>query len=211
MKKSIMLMVAIILTSALSAQEKKDDQETFFGGKDVTFGGYGGPEIRVTQINKEPGLIVGGRGGVIISHVLSIGGAGYGLVTTHPIKNYFNSSSSDTTVYFRMGYGGLLVSCFFEPSRKIHVTTNLVIGAGGAAYTRSWGLMNNHSWGSGDFESTAFFIMEPTVGVEFNIFSFFRIEANAGYRYTYGIDLSRTKSSDVNGLSAGLTFKFGKF
>jgi len=61
------------------------------------------------------------------------------------------------------------------------------------------------------YESSAYFIFEPQLGMEINVVKVFRIELTAGYRFISGLELSRTKSSDLSGFSGGIAFKFGSF
>jgi len=60
-------------------------QETLFDGKGYSSGGYGGLEFKGTSIKDRAALLVGGRGGWIISNTFSIGLGLYGLTTTHEV------------------------------------------------------------------------------------------------------------------------------
>lgn len=70
----------MILASAALAQE-----ETLLGAADVEHGGYGALVVRFTSVNGELGVLVGGRGGCIVNHSFSLGGAGYGLANKYPL------------------------------------------------------------------------------------------------------------------------------
>ncbi|MBS4000680.1 MAG: hypothetical protein KGZ71_09375, partial [Desulfobulbaceae bacterium] len=60
-----------------------DGHETLFGGDSVTWGGFGAPEFKFSEVNGDFALYIGGRGGVIINNSFIIGLAGYGVVTSH--------------------------------------------------------------------------------------------------------------------------------
>ncbi|MBI5324668.1 MAG: hypothetical protein HZB41_05265 [Ignavibacteriae bacterium] len=140
MKKILLFMIALIVIYPLSAfsletRQDTDDTETLFGSGEITHGGYGAPELKLTQIQGEMGLLVGGRGGWIINSTFSIGGGGYGLVTSHKISNY--KPPFDTAAYLRVGYGGIFFEYINSSNKLIHFTVNTLIGAGGASYTRS--------------------------------------------------------------------------
>lgn len=75
MKYALFLLFAII-TLPVFAQE-----QTLIGSGEIENGGFGGPVVKVTSINGESAVFVGGRGGWIINHTFVLGGAGYGLVT----------------------------------------------------------------------------------------------------------------------------------
>jgi hypothetical protein len=199
--------------SLLASDGNSRNEETLFGGGEIRHGGYGGPEMKVSQINGNTALFLGGRGGWIINGTFSIGLGGYGLVTNHTISNYF---LKDTACYLRVGYGGLFLNYTNESDKLIHFTINALIGAGGAAYTRSW----DYSWdwhndddcdGKWSYEHSAFFIFEPGVGIELNLTGWMRVEAGASYRFVSNLDLSRTTNKDLSGLSGNLIFKFGSF
>jgi hypothetical protein len=70
----MIMIVLCTFTVSVAAQE-----ETLFKG-DIQTGGFGGPVIKLTRINDQGALMVGGRGGWIINHCLALGGGGYGIV-----------------------------------------------------------------------------------------------------------------------------------
>jgi len=205
-------LLAFIFISA-SYFALSQEQETLFGSGEVTWGGYGAAETKFSTMNNQFALLVGGRGGVIINHSFTLGIGGYGLVTSHKISNYkvYDPYSFDSIPYLRVGYGGLHLGLALEPSRLVHITGSVLIGAGGAAYTREY---NYNQWDNNDwktYNSSAFFVLEPNIGVELNLTSFMRLEASASYRYVSGLDLPATANSDIGGPSGTLSIKFGKF
>ena len=212
----VLLLIALIFAPAYSQETntQADEPKTLFGGKPLKSGGYGCPELKLTPINGNLGLMVGGRGGWIINSTFSIGGGGYGLVTNHKIDNYFKNTTNDTNVYLRVGYGGLYLSYINNSNEIIHFTVNALIGAGGAVYTPSYSSMVQHDsfgFNNSPYENSAFFVFEPGVGIEVNLLKFFRIELGASYRYISGLELTRTTSANLSGLSGNLAFKFGSF
>jgi hypothetical protein len=215
MKKIILFIVLIAFSINVFSKEDQEEQ-SLFGGDKVKVSGFGGPEVKFSQINKEFAVLVGGRGGVIFNSVVNVGMGGYGLVTspktTYKIKNL---NTNDTLATLRVGYGGLILGYTNSSNDLIHFTMNILIGGGGATYTDSWLKMNHNNNNdynfSNTYESSAFFVAEPFLGAELNVTSFFRIEANAAYRFVSMLDLPNTTNSDLSGFSGGLIFKFGKF
>lgn len=215
MKKFVLLLIAVMLvypitTQALELKQDKDESETLFGNGEITYGGYGAPELKLAQFQDELGLMVGGRGGWIINSSFSIGGGGYGLVTSHQIKNY-PTNYDDSSAYLRVGWGGLFMEYINSSDKLIHFTVNTFIGAGGASYTKSMHDGMNYGNDGWAYESTPFFIVEPGATIDLNVAKFFRISLGASYRFVSGVELSRTANKDMSGPSANLTFKFGKF
>jgi hypothetical protein len=211
MKKLLVVFAVLAMTvPALALKTRADEIETLFDSKEFKSGGYGAPELKYTQINGEPGLMVGGRGGWIVNSTFSIGLAGYGVTTSHTIKNYF---APDSAAYLRVGYGGLFLNYTNSSDKLLHFTINALIGAGGATYTNSWNNMfdQDHDWNMHNYETSAFFVFEPGAGVEVNLTKWFRIEMGASYRIISGVELSRTANKDLGGFSGNLAFKFGSF
>jgi len=190
-----------------------DKHETLFGNGEVTWGGYGAPEIKFSTVNGEFALFLGGRGGVIINNSFIIGLAGCGVVTSHKLDDYFIPGLPDTNAYLRMGYGGLHLGYIINPYEIVHITTSLLIGGGGALYTRAYSQSEPDYWDKHRFtyESSPFMIIEPGIGAELNITKFMRFEVGASYRIISFLDLPKTKESDISGLSGYISFKFGKF
>lgn len=210
MKKILLSLIFLSASYFAFAQE----QETLFGSGEVTWGGYGAAETKFSTMNNQMALLVGGRGGVIINHTFTLGIGGYGLVTSHKIDNYKISDPylTDSIPYLRVGYGGLHLGLAIEPNRLVHITGGVLIGAGGAAYTREYTYNhweNDHNWKT--YNSSAFFVLEPHIGVELNLTNFMRLEASGTYRYVSGLDLPVTSNSDIAGPSGTISIKFGKF
>jgi hypothetical protein len=55
------------------------------------------------------------------------------------------------------------------------------------------------------------YMVEPSINMDININSWVRIGFGASYRYSMGLDITEISSSDLNGFSGLLIFKFGSF
>ena len=216
MKKIFLAMILTILATTAYAQEV--EHETLFGYEDVRIGGYGGPEVKFTNFNNDFGVLVGGRGGILVNSVFTLGIAGYGVVTSHPVENYSVKPTpwypADSSVYLRMGYGGLHLGFVIEPNKLVHITAGVLVGAGGAAYTSAYwhdDFDDDFDYDNRTYESSAFFIAEPQLGAELNLLKFMRMEVSASYRFVSGLKLPNTENKDLSGFSGGIMFKFGKF
>lgn len=207
------ILTAILSLLMSSTALSNDDHETLFGDGEVTWGGFGGPEVKFSTINGEFATFVGGRGGVIINSSFIVGIAGYGVVTSHELDNYFISGYADSSAYLRVGYGGLYLGYVINPLKIAHITTGLTIGGGGAMYTRAYYQPEEDYWDKHKFtyESSPFMIIEPAIGAELNITKFMRVEIGASYRFITFVELPQTVNSDIAGFSGYLIFKFGKF
>lgn len=182
--------------------------ETLISGP-VESGGFGGPMVKLTTINGENAVLVGGRGGWIINRTFVIGGGGFGLVTN------VNAKTPDATgqKYLELGYGGLDLEYIRSSNELVHFSMNLLIGGGGVAY-------KEEEMSTGHREMDGFFVLEPGIHVNLNVTQFFRIALGATYRYVTGVDtpvdssgmrIPLTSNADLSGPSAVLTLEFGKF
>jgi hypothetical protein len=179
----------------LFAQE--DEAETLLSGE-IDHGGFGGPVVKFGNIYDESAVMIGGRGGWIIDHFLSLGGGGYGLVTeitTRPEE------------FLLMGYGGFEMEFIIASNRIVHSTIGTLVGAGGfSSHDR-----NFDSDVDTENQGDAFFVMEPSVNAELNVARFMRVNAGVSYRYTDGADKYGITDTDLSGLNAVITLKFGAF
>ncbi|MBN2519167.1 MAG: hypothetical protein JXB17_01575 [Bacteroidales bacterium] len=212
MKKIVYLMALLISTICYAQEyeeevhmdeEENDEIMTLF--KSNTNGGFGGVSIIYSEINGQDGIFLGGRGGWIIGHGLSIGFGGCG---------YFNSTDFDTAGIRNSlagGHGGMYIEPILFPRFPVHLCLPVFVGAGGISYIE----YDNDRPYSDDpgniIESDGYFIAEPGVELEFNMLKHFRMTAGVYYTYTSKIQLDNVKGDPLDNLKYGITFKFGKF
>jgi hypothetical protein len=195
MKTIIVLFLLLLGIFPAVAQE-----QTLISG-DIESGGFGGPMLKVTSLNGENALMIGGRGGWIINHAFVLGGGGYGLVTRVKAK-----VTDSTHQYMDMGYGGMDIEYIASSDDLLHLSMGLLVGGGGVGYrNESDNSFNNHR------NMDSFFVLEPSVHANLNVTPFFRIAAGVSYRYVTGLTSSISTSADLSGPTALLTFKFGTF
>ena len=175
--------------------------QTLIGG-DIEHGVFGGPALKVTQFHDDVGVMIGGRGGWIINHTLSIGAGGYGQID--------DVDSPVTDRYLNVGYVGGIVEFIILSDRAIHLSVNALIGVGGVNHLDKGRKAEDRYWGWHD-QSDGFFVAEPGVDLMSNVTKSFRAGVGVSYRHVNGIDSEGLSDSDISGLSATVTFKFGKF
>lgn len=180
-------------------------QETLIDGS-VDFGGYGGPFLQFTSVNKQFGLLVGGGGGVILDHTISLGAAGYGLV-----NDVTETTAPASTPYLNLAYGGVYLQYTHHSDALLHATAGILIGAGGISFRRDVVDMGTGSQNGRDTLNDAFFVVEPSVEGELNVTKYFRIAVGGSYRFVSGVSLYGLGNDDISGPSARLMFKFGSF
>lgn len=210
----VFLFAMLVFCNPTFAQEQKEGEiRTLFGNNDkISHGGYGALLINYSQFDDKDVILVGARGGWIINHGIAIGLGGYGFANQINYKNLQIGDQNYNDYFLSGGYGGLLIEPILFPQHPVHISLPVLIGGGGAAYVNNdWYDYNNNSWEYYTIDSSPFFVIEPGIEIEFNMVKFMRIGLGAYYRYTSGLDLVKTDEHILDGFSAGLSLKFGKF
>ena len=109
-KKLTLFLFFFILAISLWAEETPEETGTEEPKKS---GGFGGPVLKVTQINDVFGLLVGGRGGWVYKHKYAIGGGFYGLLRDIEVE-VPDASERD----FEFAYSGLELEYIVAPRSR---------------------------------------------------------------------------------------------
>ncbi|MCF8366532.1 MAG: hypothetical protein K9H16_12165 [Bacteroidales bacterium] len=221
MKKTVLSILFAFAAMATFAQDKAQPQEmrTIFGGQNdrIAHGGYGALNVEYGQIDGKDAVLVGGRGGWIINHrlVLGLGGKGIASTVSYPYEDA--GSLFNEKYYLNGGYGGFLIEPIIAPFSPVHVSFPVLIGGGGVAYSLQYKYQNN--WDNSYWETidaSAFFVVEPGMEINLNLVKFMRISFGGYYRFTSGLALEdpfgeKAPKDLIDGFSAGVSLKFGKF
>ena len=194
--KYALFLLFVIITLPVFAQE-----QTLIGAGEIENGGFGGPAVKVTIINGETAVLIGGRGGWIINHTFVLGGAGYGLAT-----NVHAKKTDSIHQFIHMGYGGLDLEYIASSNDLIHFSLELLIGGGSIGFKdENEDIFDNHR------TTESFFVLEPSAHANLNVTHFFRIAGGISYRYINGLESPLSTNTGLSGLSVVLSLKFGKF
>lgn len=189
------------------------------GGKDLHHGGWGAPTVHYTRLLDQDALLVGGRGGWLIDHRVTIGFAGHGLVTSVANKAYDShlieqGEALQRNSSLEMGYGGLFIEPVIGYRSPVHVALPLIVGAGGVTYGySSWRPQDptHYTRDHDRYDAQAFFVVEPGVELQFNVIPLVRVGLGASYRYTSDLELPATAKDALHGINAGFSIKVGRF
>jgi hypothetical protein len=223
MKKLIAIFSALFLVATLGLAQEQPDQniKTIFGGPNVqSIGGYGALSFGYTKVDNQDALLMGGRGAVVINHGFALGLGGQGFIT-QPVHDPFLMDDYE----YAGGYGGLYIEPIVGWRNPVHLSFPILIGAGGIGYVRHWGEYEDDYYSSNyDEDSYAFFVIEPSVELEFNVVKFMRLALTASYRYTSDVKLNYKErmgasysgkaigpTDMLRGFNFGMVMKFGKF
>jgi hypothetical protein len=190
------LIAICFLLSATAVSAQKD--ETMFSDLD-RIGGWGAPIIEYTNLNKDVNVVSGG-GGALVLNDFYLGGYGMGTAT-------FNADIGDNEETLKFKHGGFWIGYTPLQHRVVHPYTSVKLGWGKANYK-----LTDFNDKELDSERSSVFVTTPEVGLEVNVFSFFRIAATASYRWVNGFDTTGGfKNDDLSSFGATLTLRFGGF
>ncbi|MEM9885275.1 MAG: hypothetical protein AAF849_05225 [Bacteroidota bacterium] len=193
MKHLMVSFVLLLTVSSLSAQRDR----TLFSGNNRT-GFFGAPIFEYYDFGEGGDFeVASGGGGALILGDFFIGGYGLGDINLIEIIE-------EERANIDLGHAGLWFGA--TPFQQSALHPYLSVRAG---------------WGAADIEiddnnfsyNDRFFIISPEVGLEVNVFRWFRIAATAGYQWYNGLDDTAQFGNeiDLNNLRAGLTLRFGAF
>lgn len=214
--KKVLLIIAVVMTvlgaEAQTNYGRNGDMQTIFG-QDRSFGGFIGFNSRLTELNKQDALMVGGELSMVFGHSLNIGVAGYGLVTD---VTAVNLSEENQNLFYEMGYGGLLIEPVFMSKRAVHFTVPLLFGAGGIGESKiryfDVDQIDDPDFGDPTFlNNDVFLVFEPGLNLELNLLRFVRIYGGVSYRIIGDVDLPNTDVERLGGFSGNVGLRFGWF
>lgn len=190
--KNLILIFALSLTSfSLFGQQ----QETLFG-KSRVVGAFGGPFVEYNFANDNTQVSVGGGGAVIVGDFF-LGGYGMGSTGQQWIDNV-------EPYEIDLGHGGFWIGGTYPSHKLIHLYSSMKIG---------WGAVGIKFYDDNTTVDDSVFVLEPDLGVEINVFRWFRFGVSASYRWVNGIDpsLSGVPSDYYDGFGCNLVFRLGGF
>lgn len=206
-----------LMLTAFAQGDAEQPMRTLFGtDHDVHHGGWGAPTAAYTRIQDQDAMLVGLRGGWIIDHRLTLGIAGYGLVTEVQNAAYdAHLVEAGRTVYnrslFQTGYGGLLIEPIIAYKSPVHISLPMMIGAGGCGYQTHTSLPPDFDPLTYKDDVQAFFAAEGGVDLEINLVKMVRLGVGGSYRYTSDITLPGTPKDAMRGFNASMSIKVGVF
>jgi hypothetical protein len=206
MKKHIVITFLMLLTAAhINAQEI---QTLFKGHQSIT--GYGAVSNKFTSIRGEFANMAEVYGGVFINHrfLLGLGGA----ATTNNIKVPQKFlAEPDRELSYQYAQFGLMTEYVFWSNRVVHFNVGLFSGGGMTVqYERQYDDWDEED-SDYDNDENFFYVLEPGIQAEVNIFRWMRFSPGISYRKSFGSDGLGMSDGDISDLSYNVTLKFGKF
>jgi hypothetical protein len=197
MKKYKILILILFIPMFVFSQSKD------VKSKSKTISAYGGPLINFTQVDKNWGLMIGGKGGILINKKFSSGGIGMGMVK-NPVYNEDRiSDETSTPLEVSLGAGGMFLEYFLNFNIPVSLSIPINIMAGGVSL--------KDKFKDKEIESSSIFILEPGINMELKVSKHFIPTINVSYRQVYGSSLTYLDNHDISGINIGLILRVGNF
>ena len=207
--KLLLVAAALLLGNVASAQ---DEIQTVFGkGKPV--GGYGAISNKFTSIGSGFANMTEVYGGIYLNKKLMIGASAAGTTNYISVPSQYSIDPLKRMSY-EYGQVGMITEYVMRSNKSIHVVFSMFGGAGFTMqYERpEWyhdNYNDNYDYSAGSED--VFFVAEPGVQLEVNVFKWMRFSPGISYRTTFGSTAAGLSDADLSKISYNATLKFGKF
>lgn len=217
------MICSVLLSTSVLAQEnnipEKNDQdsniETVFKGGPRSIRAYGALTNKFTTLRGDYANLVGAYGGVFINHKFMIGIGAAALTNNLSVPLQYSTDPLRNMSY-EYGQVGLVTEYVLGSNKAFHVAFHLFSGAGFTLQHEryNWHDDHNDDWDFDDDEvgdENWFFVAEPGVQFEINVFKWMRFSPGISYRAAFGSEGLGMRDSDISNISYNATLKFGKF
>lgn len=185
--KNLTVIFVLMICCKLSLFSQKE--QTVFGKSSWRISGiWGGPAIGVGQFDKKPVVFRGGFGGVEFGKRLFIGWGGF--ETDNDV--YIDALDND---HLKMDYSGFMLGYTPAAHQTIHPSFMMLAGTGNVRV--------------GERTPDNIFVIQPTIGLELNVFRFFHLSLDGGYRLVGNVNIPEMNGQDLSEPYAEIKMKFG--
>lgn len=190
MKNLLLVAMCSLLTGASFAQS----DNTLFNNH-ARHGFFVSPIIEYSDFKGELSTALGGGMG-FISGDFFFGLYGLGLTD-------YDQVLEDELDKLTLGHGGLWLGYTYPQTSVVHLFSSAKVGWGGANFEV---IDENLEY------DDSFVVLTPEIGLELNVFRWFRVSATGGYRFIHGLnDVPDLTENDLEGWTGALTFRIGWF
>ncbi len=183
--KSFFFVLSLLLTSTFAFAQR---EETVLGERGWGFSGiWGGYHHQYTSYGNNDEFNRGGFFGFEFGKSLLVGWGNYRVADQFNWQGAENQKFDFKWNTFKLGYA-------FMPYKAIHPMLNFDFGRGKIDLA-----------GAED----RVFVMQPSAGVEINVFRWFRLGLEGGYRFVNGNDIASIQDSQISGAYGQANLKFG--
>jgi hypothetical protein len=197
MSRLVVAAMVFLFVGEVEAQHPASQQESQRGGY------FGAPVLKYTSIRGQGALMLGGRGGWNLTPSVVLGGGAYGTVTEIDARERVMPEAPGP-LDVKLETFGIDVEYAPRPASPTHVTFTLFTG-GAAAHNV------NDETKDQEGETDFIFLLEPSAGVERRLTDSVHFNLALSYRLVSGVEQPGLSAGDLQGASAVLALKWGKF
>lgn len=186
MKKlsSVVLTVFLMATATMGQEE-----ETLFGESGLKLtGAWGGPVFGMTFFADEAAPTRGTFWGLEFNHVILAGFGNERTFESVPLKEGDNGS-------YDFKHKGFYLQFYPNKEKIIHPAFGFMLGGGEL----------KDDFGKKD----PLFVVQPTAGFEINVFKWWKVGVDGGYRFVSRTDLPDIEDKDLSSVFLNLKMRFG--
>jgi len=178
-------------------------------------GGYAAFSNKFTTINGDYANMVEVYGGWYLNHRVLIGIGGAATTNYIPVEPQYSVNPNG-----RMSYeyiqAGLMTEYVIASDHAVHLAFQVFAGGGGTLqYERpNWRDDDWDDWDDVDYydhDEDFFYVLEPGVKIEVNVFRWLRFCPGVSYRLAYDSNSRGLSDDALSGTSVNMTLKIGKF
>jgi hypothetical protein len=209
-------LLILSLSTASVAQDYTQDYhiKTIFNNRGPhASGGFGAMTNKFTTINGDFANIVELYGGWYINHRWLVGLEGAASTNDIPVPSV-HSTNPGYKMSYEYGQCGLMTEYVFGSDKAVHVALQLFAGAGFTLQYQRPDWRNEDYWNNVpeyEHDENWFYVAEPGVKVEVNVFRWLRFCPGISYRKAYKSGGRGLTDNDISGTSINLTLKLGRF
>lgn len=183
----ILVITCLAFLFAIPVEAQRD--QTLFGQSGLRMTGvWGGPMSNIMTLNDDYTNFSGGFGGLEFNKNVFIGWGGMKSSTDIKLDAFPDQN-------LEMRYNGLMIGYAPRADRVLHPRFSILAGGGQVEVP--------------GVDRDKIFVIQPSAGIEVNIFRWARIGLDAGYRVVTDTDIKDLKDSDLSGFYGELKFSFG--
>ena len=200
-----------LVAQDVSANENNQVESLFNSHGRGGYGGYGALSNKFTYIDGHYANLVGVYGGVYINHNFLLGISAAALTNDIKVPLEYRAEPLENLSYM-YGQVGMMTEYVVASNKAVHVAFNLFTGGGFTLQYERDDWHEDHDFDfDGDRDEDWFFVVEPGVQLEINLFKWMRFSPGISYRAVVNSNAPGLSDSKLSDISYNATLKFGKF
>ena len=164
-------------------------ERTLLGDLDLS-GLWGGPTYNYSSTGDDWALVRGGFGGLEFSETVFLGYGGWGAR-----ESFTTNDPDENSPEYDFKHGGFIIAVSPGADNVIHPRFTAIVGPGRIDVE--------------DEGQDRMLIGQLMGGAELNLFQWFRLGIEGGYRFASGVDSEKVTASDVGGAVVQIEARFG--